>query len=82
MAVLPSARALRLTTGASLAPPKMESALVKALLKCVVPPAVNKAGLARGLQHTSQLVRQTTLAVLHQLLQGLGALMMEVRLKS
>eukprot|EP00976_Prorocentrum_cordatum_P011400 229288-Prorocentrum_minimum.AAC.1 len=37
----------------------METSLVRNLAKCVAPPAVTRAGLGRGLQHTSLLVRHT-----------------------
>jgi nucleolar pre-ribosomal-associated protein 1 len=45
------------SAAAGLAPPPADGAAVRALLKAVVPPSVTKAGLSRGLQHSSLLVR-------------------------
>lgn len=48
---------------AELAPPAVDGGVVRALLKAVVPPSATKAGLSRGLQHSSLLVRQVCACV-------------------
>ncbi|KXZ49469.1 hypothetical protein GPECTOR_21g695 [Gonium pectorale] len=78
-APMPLLERLAAAAGSGGGPPAFESALVRAHLRCCLPPALSKPVLSRGIQHGRPVVRALTLDALLACLRSLEPLMAAAR---